>query len=97
MGRPQEDIKTSRIYISPSVELAGYLNELARIGIHGKTKSEVANALISREIERLVKEEILKLKVLILMESEVFNAMSQITSVRLQVGHNQTQSQEYGS
>jgi hypothetical protein len=57
MGRPQEDIKTSRIYISPSVELAGYLNELARIGIHGKTKSEVANALISREIERLVKEE----------------------------------------
>jgi hypothetical protein len=62
MGRPKNRHKTSRIYISPSAELAGYLNELARIGIHGKTKSEVANALISREIERLIKEGILKLR-----------------------------------
>jgi hypothetical protein len=62
MGRPKNRHKTSRIYISSSAELAGYLNELARIGIHGKTKSEVANALISREIERLVREGILKLR-----------------------------------
>jgi hypothetical protein len=62
MARSKNINRTSRIYISPSAEIAAYLNELAGVGIHGKTKSEVANTLISREIERLIREGILKLR-----------------------------------
>ena len=51
-----------KITIRPSSEIDRYLGELARIGIHGKTKAEVAKTLVAHEVERLIKEGILTLR-----------------------------------
>lgn len=53
--------KPVRINLTVSAQIERYLNELANLGIHGSKPTEVANALLSREIERLVKEGFLKL------------------------------------
>jgi len=47
---------TARIYVRPSKQVEGYLQDLAGIGIHGSTPSEVAKKLIENEIERLIRE-----------------------------------------
>jgi hypothetical protein len=57
-----DDSKESRIYIRPSTEVEAYLQDLVTVGIHGKTKSEVAKTLISNQIERLIKDGILQLR-----------------------------------
>ena len=44
-----------RINIRITSEIIDYLDQLVAIGIHGKTKSEVAKSLISNELERLVR------------------------------------------
>jgi hypothetical protein len=54
--------KTARINLTVSKEVESYLLRLSEIGIHGTKPTEVASALVSREIERLVKEGFLKLK-----------------------------------
>jgi hypothetical protein len=54
--------KTADIHITASAEVEAYLDELARMGIHGKTAAEVAKVLIGIEIERLIRERILKLR-----------------------------------
>ena len=59
--RPNEN-KTVDIHVSASEEVAAYLKQLAKIGIHGKTPSEVAKFLIGAEVERLVREGILNLR-----------------------------------
>ena len=51
-----------RIYIRPSPEVVGYLEELARIGVHGKTKSEVARTFVANEVERMIREGFVKLR-----------------------------------
>ena len=48
--------------IRPSSEIELYLQELADIGIHGKTKAEVAKSLVQNEIERLVRERFIELR-----------------------------------
>jgi hypothetical protein len=42
--------------------VAAYLAELAKVGIHGKTPAEVAKALVGNEIERLIREGIIRLR-----------------------------------
>jgi hypothetical protein len=62
MAREPNEHHTTRIFISPSTEVAGYLDDLAKLGIYGKTRSEVAKTLIAFQIERLVKDGILKIR-----------------------------------
>ena len=62
MPRKPNENKAGRVFISPSAEVVRYLEELAKIGIHGKTAAEVAKTLIGYEIERLVREGILKIR-----------------------------------
>lgn len=50
-----------RINIRTSPEISGFLEQLVTIGIHGKTKSEVAKALISNEIERFIRDGLIRL------------------------------------
>lgn len=54
--------KPVRINLTVSAQIERYLKELAELGIHGSKPTEVASALISREIERLVKEGFLKIE-----------------------------------
>ena len=54
--------KTGSIHVRPSADVIRYLDDLAHIGIHGKTPSEVAKTLIGNEIERLIREGMLQLR-----------------------------------
>lgn len=51
----------SRINIRTSPEILGFLDQLVDIGIHGKTRSEVAKTLLSNEIERLIRDGVISL------------------------------------
>ncbi len=51
-----------RVAIRPSDEVVEYLDDLVAIGIHGKTRSEVAKALVQESIAQLIKDEFLKLR-----------------------------------
>jgi len=62
MPRRANENKTGRIFVSTSAEVLRYLEELAKIGIHGKTASEVAKTLIGYEVERLVREGVIKIR-----------------------------------
>jgi len=53
--------KASRINLTVSEQVEQYLEQLSEIGVHGTKPTEVASALISREIERLIREGFLKL------------------------------------
>lgn len=52
---------SSRIHLRVTQETMSYLAELAKIGIHGKNRTEVAKTLVSNGIERLIREGFLKL------------------------------------
>ena len=54
--------KLGKVVIRPSSEIEAYLQDLADLGIHGKTKAEVAKALVQNEIERLVRERFIRLR-----------------------------------
>jgi hypothetical protein len=62
MARKPNKHQTAPISIRPSAEVAAYLAELAKVGIHGKTPAEVAKALVGNEIERLIREGIIRLR-----------------------------------
>jgi hypothetical protein len=51
----------ARLYVRTSAEIESFLDQLVVVGIHGKTRAEVAKTLISAQIERLVREGFLKL------------------------------------
>ncbi len=53
--------KPVRINLTVTEQVERYLIQLSDLGIHGSKPTEVASALISREIERLVKDGFLKL------------------------------------
>ena len=59
MAREPNKNESARVYIRPSAANAGYLEELARLGVHGTTPAEVAKTLVGYEIERLIREGIL--------------------------------------
>lgn len=54
MARTPNANESSRLYLRPSSEVEAYLEELARIGIHGKTKSEVAKTLVGNSVVELI-------------------------------------------
>lgn len=53
--------KSVRINLTVSAQVERYLSRLAALGIHGTTPTEVAGTLVSREIERLIKEGFLEI------------------------------------
>lgn len=53
---------SERVFITLSAQNASYLEDLAQIGIHGVTPSEVAKHFVENGIERMVREGFLKLK-----------------------------------
>lgn len=53
--------KSVRINLTVSQQVDRYLQQLARLGVHGSKPTEVASALLSREIERLIREGFLEL------------------------------------
>lgn len=53
--------KVTRINLTVSEQIERYLQQLSVLGVHGTKPTEVASALISREIERLIKEGFLTL------------------------------------
>lgn len=56
-----EKTDSPRLSIRTSIEIIRFLDQLVAIGIHGKTRTEVAKVLISNEIERLIREGMLSL------------------------------------
>lgn len=62
MGRSKNVIETTRLTFSPSAAAVSYLDELVQIGIYGKGRAEVVEGMVMREIERLIKDEILVLR-----------------------------------
>jgi hypothetical protein len=48
---------SDRIYLRLSEEMISYLWQLAKLGIHGDTPTAVAEALVSRGIEDLLKDD----------------------------------------
>lgn len=61
MAKQKNSTATARVTINTSAEVAAYLDDLVSIGIHGKTRAEIAERLISKEIERLIKDGMLRL------------------------------------
>lgn len=53
--------KSVRINLTVSEQVDRYLQQLAELGVHGSKPTEVASALLSREIERLIRDGFLKL------------------------------------
>jgi hypothetical protein len=51
-----------RLNLRISVQLNGYLLDLSDLGVHGTTRSDVARALLTNEIERLIREGFLKMR-----------------------------------
>jgi len=56
-----DKLENPRVNIRTSPEIIDFLDQLAEIGIHGKTRSEVAKTLISNEVERLIREGMISL------------------------------------
>jgi len=61
-GRPASESDCVRCDIRPSAEQAAYLDDLARVGLYGKTRTEVARYLVVQGLERLVQAGILTLR-----------------------------------
>ena len=61
MGKQKNTTATARITINSSAAIASYLDDLVRIGIHGKTRAEVAERLVSTSVQQLIKDGLLKL------------------------------------
>lgn len=61
MARTQNVISTSRITFSASGQVGRHLERLVQFGLYGKTPAEVANTLVSKGIEQLIKDGILDL------------------------------------
>ena len=59
MSRKKNVAVSSRLSLRVTPSIRAYLDDLVKIGVHGKTQHEVANHLISREIERLLIEKFL--------------------------------------
>lgn len=61
-GRPTNGDEGVRCDIRPSAEQAAYLDDLVRIGLYGRTRTEVARYLVVQGLERLVQAGLLKLR-----------------------------------
>ena len=54
VARVPNENGSSRLHLRPSAEVEAYLDALARIGVHGKTRSEVAKTLVGNAIVELI-------------------------------------------
>lgn len=61
-GRPTNADEGVRCDIRPSSEQAAYLDDLVKLGLYGKTRTEVARYLVVQGLERLVQAGILMLR-----------------------------------
>ena len=58
MGGVAKDRQTpGRINMRPSPQVFAFLEELATLGVHGKSPTEVAEYLIQQEIEGMINDE----------------------------------------
>lgn len=62
MPRTKNLVETTRLTFSPSAEIVAYVDDLVRLGIHGKGRADVVNTMVVREVERLIKEGFLELR-----------------------------------
>ena len=51
--------KGNRLYFYPSPENEQYLKQLAKLGIYGKSRGQIVNHMLGKEIMQLVKDGIL--------------------------------------
>ena len=56
MARPQIPDKT-RIVVAGNAQIAAFLDRLAKTGLYGATRAEVAKTLITDSIKRLIDEQ----------------------------------------
>ena len=61
-GRPTNGDDGVRCDIRPSSAQVAYLDDLVRIGLYGRTRTEVARYLVVQGLERLVQAGILKVR-----------------------------------
>lgn len=61
-GRPANEKDGIRCDIRPSAEQAAYLDDLTRVGLYGKTRTEVARYLVIQGLERLARAGFLTLR-----------------------------------
>ena len=59
---PKKKENGERLNLRVPRQLCEYLQELADVGIHGDSRSDVARTLLSYEVERLIRDGILKLR-----------------------------------
>lgn len=59
---PKKKQNGERLNLRVPSQLCEYLQELADLGIHGDTRSDVARTLLTYEVERLIRESFLKLR-----------------------------------
>jgi hypothetical protein len=59
---PKKPKDGKRLNIRISSHLNRYLGDLADLGVHGSTRSDVARTLLTTEVERLIREGFLKLR-----------------------------------
>ncbi len=56
MPRPQNQLDTVEIKLRTTPQVAKYLDELLQSGLFGKTRPEVAERLITQEIQALIND-----------------------------------------
>jgi hypothetical protein len=61
-GRPPNGDDGIRCDLRPSADQAAYLDDLVKVGLYGKTRTEVARYLVVQGLERLVQAGILKIR-----------------------------------
>lgn len=57
MGRTPNKLDTVEVTLRTTPQVAKYLDDLLNSGLYGKTRSEVAERLVTREIEALIRED----------------------------------------
>ena len=56
-------LEGERLNVRMSSALHAYLGDLSELGLHGDTRSDVARTLLAVELERLIREGFIKLRV----------------------------------
>ena len=62
LAMPKKCQTGERLNLRIPPQLNEYLQELSDLGIHGDTRSDVARTLLTYEVERLIRENFLKLR-----------------------------------
>jgi hypothetical protein len=59
---PKKPPEGERLNIRMSSALHAYLGDLSDLGLHGDTRSDVARTLLAGQVERLIREGFIKLR-----------------------------------